>query len=213
LSLMVPLFNAGPIDHPDIPIHLAAVKPVMTRIAGEVADGLRPHPVCTPSYIEEVMLPAVREGAARTGRSLDNFDICMKPLVASARTDEALQPKIADARARIAFYASTPAYADAFAHLSLEALAAEARILSKDQRWEELPALINDDVLDQFATIGTYDTIGAQVLERWGGLVTHAEFSIAVNNDEDLADLTRIARDIQAAGEDEARATIAGTSR
>lgn len=39
LSLMVPLFNAGPIEHPDIPIHLAAVNPVMCSVAGEVAKG------------------------------------------------------------------------------------------------------------------------------------------------------------------------------
>ena len=62
LSLMVPLFDAGPIDHPDIPVLLAAVNPMMCAVAGEVADGIRPHPVCTPSYIEDVMLPAVRPG-------------------------------------------------------------------------------------------------------------------------------------------------------
>ena len=84
LSLMVPLFNAGPIAHPDIPIHLAAVNRVMCQVAGEVADGLRPHPVCTPSYIETVMLPAARSGARRAGRSLDGFRVCMKPLVATA---------------------------------------------------------------------------------------------------------------------------------
>lgn len=39
LSLMVPLFDPGPIEHPEIPIHLAAVNPIMCRIAGEVADG------------------------------------------------------------------------------------------------------------------------------------------------------------------------------
>ncbi len=76
------------IEHPYIPIQLAAVNPVMSQIVGEVADGLRPHPVCTPSYIAEVMLPAVRAGAARAGRSLDKFQVCMKPLVATAATEE-----------------------------------------------------------------------------------------------------------------------------
>ena len=69
INLMVPLFNPGPIEHPDIPIHLAAVNSVMCRTAGEVAEGIRLHPVCTPSYIEKVMLPAGREGAARMGRN------------------------------------------------------------------------------------------------------------------------------------------------
>lgn len=123
LSLMVPLFNPGPIEHPDIPIHLAAVNKVMCRVAGEVADGIRPHPVCTPSYIAEVMVPNIQEGARRTGRSLEHFQIAMKPLTASAPTAAELEPKIRDARARIAFYASTPSYRAAFDHLGLGALA------------------------------------------------------------------------------------------
>jgi probable F420-dependent oxidoreductase len=145
LDLMVPLFDAGPIEHPDVPVHLAAVNTNMCAVAGEVADGIRPHPVCTPSYIAEVMLPAVRRGAARSGRSLDGFRVAMKPLVASARTEEELQPKIRDARARIAFYASTPGYRAAFEHLGLHDLAADAKELSRAQRWEELPDMIDDE--------------------------------------------------------------------
>jgi hypothetical protein len=80
LSLMVPLFDAGPIDHPEIPIHLAAVGSVMCAVAGEVADGMRPHPVCTPAYIRDVMPPAARRGASKHGRSLNDIRVCMKPL-------------------------------------------------------------------------------------------------------------------------------------
>src|SRR3990172_3207424 len=69
LNLMLPMFNPGPIEHPAIPIHLAAVNPAMCRVAGELAGGIRPHPVCTPSYIEAVMLPPVRARAAKPGRA------------------------------------------------------------------------------------------------------------------------------------------------
>src|SRR5579871_5613922 len=88
LNLMVPLVNPGPIEHPFIPIHLAAIGPVMSRIAGEVGDGIRIHPVSTPRYIREVMFPQIRDGAARTGRPLEKFDILMKALVATGATDE-----------------------------------------------------------------------------------------------------------------------------
>jgi probable F420-dependent oxidoreductase len=99
INLMVPLFDPGPIEHPDIPIHIAAVNPMMCQVAGEVAEGIRPHPVCTPSYIERVMLPAVRAGAVKAGRSLDRFQVCMKPLVATAANEAELVPKVRDARA------------------------------------------------------------------------------------------------------------------
>ena len=48
LNLMVPLFDPGPIDHPDIPIHVAVIGPNMTAMA-ECADGIRLHPVVTSS--------------------------------------------------------------------------------------------------------------------------------------------------------------------
>ncbi len=197
LNLMVPLFDPGPIEHPDIPIHLAAVNKVMCRIAGEVANGIRPHPVCTPSYIAEVMLPAVREGASKTGRSLDNFNVSMKPLVATAANDEELQPKIRDARARIAFYASTPAYKAAFEHLGLADLAAEAKLLSRAQDWEHLPALISDEVLAQFVVIGTYDEIGEKLVTRYGDVATDTEFSIPVRNEAERDRLKNIVKYVQ----------------
>ncbi len=210
LNLMVPLFDAGPQDHPDIPILLAAVNPFMCGVAGEVADGIRPHPVCTPSYIDEVMLPAVRRGAARSGRSLEGFTVNMKPLVATAPDEERLVAKVRDARARIAFYCSTPGYRAAFDHLGLGELADAAKVLSREQRWEELPALISDDVLHQFVTVGTYDTIAARLLDRYGPVVTHCEFSVAVGDDADRHALATMVAALQATGDDDARAAITG---
>jgi probable F420-dependent oxidoreductase len=199
INLMVPLFNPGPIEHPGIPIHLAAVNSVMCRMAGEVADGLRIHPVCTPSYIEQVMLPAVRAGAAVAGRSLDGFQVCMKPLVAAAASEAELVAKVRDVRARIAFYASTPQYRAAFAHHGLGALADELRLLSRAQRWEEMPGKINDEVLHTYVTVGTYDQIARNLIERYGRVVTHCEFSIAVRDPADKMRLRDLARAIQAA--------------
>ncbi|MGE0575809.1 MAG: TIGR03617 family F420-dependent LLM class oxidoreductase [Reyranella sp.] len=210
LDLMVPLFNPGPIEHPRIPIQLAAVNAVMCQVAGEVADGIRPHPVCTPSYIAGVMLPAVRAGAARTGRSLADFSVCMKPLVAAAASEAELVPKVRDVRARIAFYASTPQYRAAFEHLGLGELADRLKLLSRAQRWEEMPRHISDEVLETFVTIGTYDTIARKLHERYGSVVTHCEFSIPVKDATDKARLGDLARTLQGESVDMARRAIAG---
>src|SRR5436305_1334459 len=75
LNLMVPLFAPAPIEHYPIPIHLAAVNPYMCQVAGEVADGIRAHPVATPRYMVEVMLPAARKGAAKVGRDFTAFSL------------------------------------------------------------------------------------------------------------------------------------------
>ena len=107
LNLMVPLFDAGPIEHPKIPIHLAAVNEYMCFVAGQVADGVRPHPVCTPSFIKQEMLPQIQSGAKTEGRSLKNFKVSMKPLIATAPNEDELQIKIKDARARLLLFIDT----------------------------------------------------------------------------------------------------------
>jgi probable F420-dependent oxidoreductase len=212
LNLMVPLVNPGPIEHPHIPIHLAAIGPVMSRVAGEVGDGIRIHPVSNPRYIEEAMFPRIREGAARTGRSLDRFDIFMKALVATGATDEELAVQIADARARIAFYASTPSYAPPFDHIGLTDLARECQGLSRAERWDELPGKISDEVLQQFVVIGRHGEIARKLDERFGELATHIEFSIPVKNDRDKEMLAALAREIQGRDIGRARRRLKGES-
>ncbi len=199
LNLMVPLFNPGPIEHPAIPILLAAVNPYMCQVAGEVADGMRPHPVCTPGYIERVMLPAVRKGAERAGRMpLGQFTVRMKPLVATAATEAELQDKIRDVRARIAFYASTPTYLAAFEFHGLQDLAQHLKGLSRAQRWEEMPQHISDEVLHTYAAVGTFDEIAEKLRRRFGDLVTHVEFSIPATSAANRERLRAMVQGLQA---------------
>lgn len=197
LSLMVPLFDPGPIAHPDIPIHVAAVNPTMCRMAGEVADGLRPHPVCTPKYIREVMLPALAAGAKAAGRDAGGIAVAMKPLVCAAPDEATLAAKVEDVRARVAFYASTPGYRAAFEAHGLGALAAELATLSRAQRWDEMPARISDEILHTYAVVGTYAEIGRRLVARYRGLVTDVEFSIPAGTERERATLRELVQDIR----------------
>ena len=198
LTLQVPLFTPEPIEHPDIPVHLAAVNPYLCQVAGEVADGVRPHPVCTAHYIEQVMWPALRTGALKTGRSLEGFEVAIKPLIATAADAAGLQTRIRDVRARVAFYASTPAYAPCFEIHGLGELSREMQILSRAQRWEEMPDRITDEVLNLYAVVGTYDEIVGRLRERYGRLVTNCEFSIPVRGPADAERLRDMVTALQA---------------
>ena len=197
LSLMVPLFDPGPIDHEPPPIHVAVVNEIMCRISGECSDGMRPHPVCTPRYIKEVMRPAAERGAAKTGRSLDGFQIAMKPLVAAARTEDALRSKIDETRARIAFYASTPSYSRPFELHGYGKLALEMAQLSKAQRWDEMQARVPDDLYHDFVTVGTYDTIAEKLRDRYEDCVSSIEFAMPVDNEADAGALREVIQDLQ----------------
>src|SRR5262249_22631788 len=69
LTLMTPQFSPDPTGLTMVPIAIAAVGPAMLRLAGELCDGVRLHPLCTRRYLEEVCLPRIAEGMQRGGRS------------------------------------------------------------------------------------------------------------------------------------------------
>jgi len=56
-----------------IPIYIAAIGPKNTALAGEIADGWIPT-LFSPEHVSELR-PLLEEGAARSGKSLDGFDI------------------------------------------------------------------------------------------------------------------------------------------
>jgi len=198
LNLMVPLFDPGPMEWAPPPIHLAALNTYMCGVAGEVADGLRPHPVCTPRYINEVMLPAVAAGSARAGRNPADIAVIMRPMLATAPDQERLQARIRDIRARVAFYASTPTYRPAFDIWGLNDLARHLSVLAREQRWEEMPEHIDDEVMNTFAVVGTYDEIADKIIERFSGVLAQVGFSTAVENEQDAERLAAMVAKIQA---------------
>jgi len=189
LSLMVPLFAPAPIEHPHIPVELAAVNPYMCQVAGEVADGIRAHPIATPRYIAETMLPAVRRGAAKAGRDLASFTMGVMPLVATAPDPARLAERVRDVRARVAFYASTPSYLIAFESEGYGEVARTLQGHARAQRWDEMPGLVSDEMLDAYAVIGTYDEIAARLRARYGHLATSLEFAIPLADAADEATL------------------------
>src|SRR5437764_9468173 len=63
---------AGLAPRPELPIFIAALSPAMLRLAGEIGDGVMLW-LCNPSYIRDVVVPAVREGRERAGKGLDGL--------------------------------------------------------------------------------------------------------------------------------------------
>ncbi|TMK33987.1 MAG: LLM class flavin-dependent oxidoreductase, partial [Alphaproteobacteria bacterium] len=128
----------------------------------------------------EVMWPAAKKGMAKTGRDDAEFAMCVMPLVATAADRAGLAERIQDVRARVAFYASTPTYLAAFETDGHAETAKQLQALARAQRWEAMPALVDDAMLDTYAVIGTYDEIAEKLRARYGGLATHLEFTMAL---------------------------------
>jgi probable F420-dependent oxidoreductase len=76
---------AGLDPRPELSIFIAALSPAMLRLAGEIGDGVMLW-LCNPRYIEDVVIPAIREGRERAGKPLDGFEIVAA--VPGALTDD-----------------------------------------------------------------------------------------------------------------------------
>jgi probable F420-dependent oxidoreductase len=165
LTLMSPFFNPGRIEHPDIPIYIAGVNTGLAYLAGEVADGFHVHPLHTPRYLAEVLLPAIHRGAAATGRPPEAIKISSTAFVVTS-PEEALF-----VRAQIAFYASTPSYRKVMALHGWEDVAQELSGLASRGSWGEMPGLIDDDMLSTFAIATDIASLKSTLLDKYGTLV------------------------------------------
>lgn len=170
-TLMTPAFSPANTEYGPPKVMLAAVGPIMTRVAGEVADGLIVHPFSNEKYIREVTLPAIEQGLANSGRKREDFEISYSSFVISGKDEDSLEAAKAAARGRIAFYGSTPAYKGVLGVHGWGDLQAELNSMSKQGKWNEMGGLITDEMLDAFAVVGEPDSIVPEIKRRYGDFI------------------------------------------
>src|SRR5262252_8298600 len=175
LTLMTLDFSPEPTGLPMVPVTIAAVGEAMLRVAGEVCDGLRLHPLCSRRYLEQVALPRIADGMQRSGRNRAHFDVFGGGFVVTGPDQQTLANGIEWVRKRVAFYGSTRTYAPILALHGLEELGAKLHALSITGKWNDMPAEITDDTVRIFAACGTYDEIAAEIEARYGGLADAIE--------------------------------------
>lgn len=176
-TLMTPEFSPEPSGLPPIPIHIAAVRPRMLELAGEVADGIRLHGFCTKRYLHEVALPHVERGLKTSGRSRKDFEICGGGFMATGPDMAAALDLREWVRYRVAFYGSTRTYAPVMELHGWSDLATHLHELSKLGKWNEMAEAVPDDVLDEFVVTAPYEGIAEKVKARFEGLSDTIEMS------------------------------------
>jgi probable F420-dependent oxidoreductase len=165
LNLMSPFFNPGPIRYPDIPIYIAGVNTGLARLAGEMAQGFHAHPFHTPRYLREVVLPAIEQGVAKTGRSRSEVKVSTSAFVVTSPEEEMF------VRAQIAFYASTPSYRAVMELHGWDDVARQLSALAARGAWADMAGLIDDEMLREFAVIASPADLPAALHERYNDLV------------------------------------------
>jgi len=169
-SLLPPTWSPGPIEVPAPPVYISAVLPYMSRLVGEVADGIHVHPFHSPEYVKDVQKKAIEEGLARSGRSLDAITFSCPIMTAVGDSDEELERTREHARMMIAFYGSTRTYSPVFEHHGYDGLSNELHDLQKRGDIPGMKALITDDVLAHYTVTSGWNDLADKLVDRYRDL-------------------------------------------
>jgi probable F420-dependent oxidoreductase len=169
-TLMTPAFAPEQLGTPAPPVYLGAVGPRMASLAGEIADGLLAHLLTSPRYLREVTVPAVATGLAAAGRERSDIKIVVPIFVVTGATELEFNRSRDAVRRQLAFYASTPAYAPVLATHGWSDLHWELHEMSLAGDWDEMPDLIDDEVLSTLAIEGEPAAVARMIWSRYGQL-------------------------------------------
>jgi probable F420-dependent oxidoreductase len=145
-----------------VPIYAAAVREGMARMAGDVADGLIGHPMCSLRWLDEVLVANFEAGLARSGRQRSDFDFI--PTVCCANSDDE-EAAYEACRRTIAFYATVRTYAPLW---ELHGFGEAAREVGEAFRAGDLarmPSLVPEEMVDAYCAAGPLDKVRARVEE------------------------------------------------
>ncbi|MCY3885505.1 MAG: TIGR03617 family F420-dependent LLM class oxidoreductase [Gammaproteobacteria bacterium] len=188
-TLMTPFFSPTNLEYGAPRVFLAAVGPLMTEVAGEVADGMIVHPFTTETYLREVSLPALERGWAKSGRKREDFDISYPVFVVTGRDEQELDQAKAATKQQLAFYGSTPAYKPVLDSIGAGELQPELNAMSKQGRWAEMGTLFSDDVMNAFAIVAEPQDIANQIKTRFGDVIDRTSAAYGNLSSEDRAQI------------------------
>jgi len=170
-TLMTPVFTPTPSKYGAPRVFLAAVGPMMTEVAADVADGIMVHPMTSVKYLKQHTLPVVDASLKKRGRARSSFELSYPVFVVSGQNEKEFAENKQAIKQRIAFYASTPAYRGVLETHGWGTLQPQLNLMSKQGKWVEMGDLIEDEILDAFAVVGEPQEIVPMIKGRYSGLV------------------------------------------
>ena len=191
-TLMTPYFDPGPSAHPKPPVYIAAFNRYNCRVAGEVGDGLALHPLNSPRYIKEVVIPNVARGAQKAGRNPKDIKISGSGFIITGPNKEKIEAQKEALKRQIAFYASTRTYFPALEVHGFQELGQRLHEMSLKGEWDEMGRHVSDEMLDVFAIVGEYDEVAPKVKERFGDLLDDVSFQMGGPSSGDQETLRKI---------------------
>jgi F420-dependent oxidoreductase-like protein len=178
-----------------IPIYIAAIGPKNTTLAAEIADGWIPT-LFSPEHVAELR-PLLQEGAARSGRSLEGFDIA--PQVNVFVTEDVAAARDA-MRPFLALYVGGMGsreknfYNQLVQRYGFEDAAREVQDLYLEGKRDEAMAALPDELIDLVSLCGPADRVRPRLdVFREAGVGTLGVSPMAWDRDGRLEQLRLVA--------------------
>ncbi len=184
ITLMTDFFDPGPISHPHIPIYIAGVNPGLIRLAGELCEGFHVHPFHSVLYMKNVFLPALEEGLRSAGRQRSDIQLASTVFVITGRNEREMDAMREMVRQQVAFYASTPSYRVVLDVHGWGDVGERLSYLAARKRWQEMPALITDEMLAVYAVEAPWERLGVALRERYEGILDRIALYYPFRSDE-----------------------------
>jgi probable F420-dependent oxidoreductase len=143
----------------------------MCRLAGELCNGFHVHPYHSVRYLRQVTLPAIEEGLRAGGRRRADMQLVSSVFVIHGDTEAEQMAASRLVRQQIAFYASTPSYAPVMELHGWGDTRERLSRLAAKRRWDEMPPLISDEMLDVFSVSGAWHELPGKIMARYRGLL------------------------------------------
>jgi probable F420-dependent oxidoreductase len=171
-TLMSPFFNPGSVGHGYPRILVAAVSELMLKVAGGHGDGVHVHPLHTKKYLDEMVIPTARGAATAVEHDAAKLDFVVPVMIATGSSDEEMEAAKQTYRSQIAFYASTPAYRGVLDMHGRGDIADQLHGLSRRGAWAEMPALIDDGLIEEICICAKQGDVAHRLVERYAGRAT-----------------------------------------
>jgi probable F420-dependent oxidoreductase len=175
-TLMPPAFQPGKIAHPHIPIYIAGVNPYMCRLAGELCDGFHAHPFHSPKYLREAVIPQLKEGARKAGRSRKDVVIASSAFAVMGDNKKEIDEARERARAQIAFYASTRTYQPVLDVHGWSDICLRLHEKTIKGDWAGMSKEITDEMMNEYTVSGSPEEMPALLKARYKGLLDRVAF-------------------------------------
>jgi len=162
-----------------------------------VCDGISLHPLMSPEFLKQRILPPIADGAERAGRDVKDINLTGSGFIITGPNRQVIEERKYAVRRQIAFYSSTRTYTTVLETHGFEDVGVRLHEMSLKGQWEEMTVLITDEILDKFAVAVEYGDVAAAVKERYDGLLNEVVFGMDVTGADDEQILRRIVSELQ----------------